>query len=140
MANKRETFKDIEEGGRKWRIGKWDARLAQYWVNKLVMSGGRVSEHSSPEEIQAVVAQNIASLGKPDYFDFQKDCLKVCAELQEMANGQVSPVPVLRIDGSWNVEGLDYDMKTVMALTMTAFTFSVQDPFFDESESGESSR
>jgi len=132
VPNKRELYKDIEEGGRKWRIGKWNARLANYWLNKLIMKA-RVAGREGIS-VDAVVG-NLAALNKADYFEFQNDCLSVCSELTELADGQKAPVPVLRVDGTFNVPELDYDNETIMALTLSAFMFSVQDPFFEESKS-----
>ena len=54
-----------------------------------------------------------------------------------MPDKTIAPVPVLRVDGTFNVPNLEYDLKTVMALTMQAFVFSVQDPF-EGNESGAS--
>ena len=127
MPNKRETHKDIEESGRKWRIRKWSARLANYWINKLVL-GARASMMQG-EDMQTAVAAKLAGLNKADFFEFQNDCLSVCSELQEMPDNSVAPIPVLRVDGTWNVADIDDDNNLVMALTMQAFVFSVQDPF-----------
>ena len=137
MAPKRETYKDIEEGGRKWRIKKWPADLSDYWLNKLLMGSLRSAPNTSDDMIQAIVASNLSALNKTDFFDFQKDCLSVCSELMVMGdNSTVAEVPVLRVDGTFNVP--DMEVKTLMALRMNAFVFSVQDPFFGASESGES--
>ena len=74
------TYKDIEEGGRKWRVGKWNARLANYWINKLLAgAAGRLMGNEA--SMQAAVAANLAALSRADYFEFQNDCLSVCSEL-----------------------------------------------------------
>ena len=134
MPQRKELYKDIEIQGRRWRIRKMDARTASYWLNKIMLTSGSAK---SQGEFSAAAAKMLGGMSKADYADFQNDCLSVCFELQEM-QGQIVPMPVLRIDGSWNVEGLDYDLQTVMELTMSGFVAGVSDDFFDEGGSKDS--
>ena len=138
--SKKQMYKDIEEGGRKWRIGKWSARLANYWTLKILAAMEESRRGPSQETVQPSLADCIGTFSKADFMDLQKDCLSVCSELQNLADSQIAPIPVLRVDGTFNVPDLDYDVMTVMALVMQAIVVSTDGLFTSANDSGESDK
>jgi hypothetical protein len=129
MESKKPAYKDIEAGGRKWRIARWSARLATYWTFKIIAGMQTSRRGAAQETILPSVAEITGSFSKADFFDFQNDCLSICSELQVMADGQTVPIPVLRVDGTFNVPDLDHDLNIVMDLVMQALMFSIGELF-----------
>lgn len=126
---KREAFKDVELGGRKWRVGRFDAMTGSY-ITMLVLM--QMLPMGMDEQI------GIGSLGKggrslmdkKTFFDVQADCLKVCSELQQVGES-VAPIPVMLDDGRWGVGGVEEDVPTILALTVHTLIFNISD-FFQE--------
>lgn len=65
-------------------------------------------------------------LTEEEFSRLQDTCLSCCYEVLKGGN-----IPVIGANGSWGVEGLEYDIVKVMALTINALTFSVAG-FFEE--------
>jgi len=61
-----------------------------------------------------------------EFSRLQDTCLSCCYEVLKGGN-----IPVIGTNGAWGVEGLEYDIIKVMALTINALTFSVAG-FFEE--------
>lgn len=122
---KRETTKDIELAGRKWRIKKFDALTGSYIAYKLLsqmLPGGMDKQLGNMPEGRAVMS-------KEDFVALQKDCLSVVQELKPAGNTEL-PVAVILSSGKWGVEGLEDDTVTVLSLTIHALVFNVAG-FFD---------
>jgi len=132
---KREPFKIIELAGKKFRIGRFDALTGSYiaftvMTKMLPMIAELMSGKSSEPDINAVAAGMMASkatLSREDFLSLQKDCLGVCSELQQVA-GVDAPVAVL-LNGKWGVADLEYDVSSVMALTVHALFFNISSFF-----------
>jgi hypothetical protein len=122
--NKREIYKQWEFGGRNWRIGKFDAMTGSYIAYKLM---AEILPMGLGGKIGIPVPKNGTAMSKTDFMDLQKDCLSVCSELLP-----AGPAPVMDENGNFGVQGLEYDAKTVLALTIQALVWNVRD-FFDES-------
>lgn len=128
---KRVTYKDVEIGGRNWRIGKFDALTGSYIAYKVMtqilptINGGVTTPEAMAEGLRA----SRASISKADFVELQRDCLGVCSELQNVG-GNIAPVKVILTNGNWGVEGIETDVPTVMALTVHALFFNVSS-FFD---------
>lgn len=134
MAEKREDHKAWEFGGRQWDIGKFDARTGSYLAFKLMsdfgpmLSGGvhaAMSGQSADKAFEAVFKKGVPSMSRADFDEIQTECLRVCRELTKSG-----PVDVLDERGNFGVNDLEYDAKTVMALTIQALVFNVSS-FFD---------
>lgn len=124
---KRALYTDWEHEGRKWSIGKFDAMTGSYVAYKLmaeILPMGLGAKVGVPAQIQK---KGMPTMSRADFQDLQRDCLGVCRELLKSG-----PAPVLADDGTFAVEGLEHDTKTVLALTIQALAWNVRD-FFDES-------
>ena len=125
---KREAFKDIEIGGRKWRIGRFDAMTGSY-ITMLVLM--QMLPMGMDEQIgMGSLGKGRSLMDKQTFFDVQADCLKVCSELQSIGDS-VAPIPVMLSDGRWGVAGVEEDMPTILALTVHTLIFNISD-FFQE--------
>jgi hypothetical protein len=122
--SKREIYKIFEFGGRKWRIGKFDAMTGSYIAYKLmaeVLPMGLGQQAGIPAPSGGRV------MSKADFLELQKNCLSVCAEMLP-----AGPTPVLNEDGTFGVLDLEHDAPTVLALTVQALAWNLSS-FFDES-------
>ncbi len=136
--SKRVMHKDVELKGRKFRIGKFDALTGSYVAYKvmgqMIPSMG-VIEPGKKEDQIAKLAQGIMSgkntMNKREFIELQRDCLAVCTEVTK-AGGAETPIAVMLANGAWGVQDLEYDVPTVIALTVHALMFNVSG-FFDGS-------
>lgn len=122
---KRETTKDIELAGRKWRIKKFDALTGSYIAYKLLsqmLPGGLDKQLGNMPEGRQIMS-------KEDFSSLQKDCLSVVHELKSAGSNDL-PIAVILPNGKWGVEGLEDDTVTVLSLTIHALVFNVSG-FFD---------
>lgn len=124
--NKREIYKQWEFVGRKWRIGKFDAMTGSYIAYKLMAE--LVPMVPGLDQMLGVpLPPSGKTMSKADFFELQRDCLLVCAEILP-----AGPAPVMSEGGTFGVQGLEHDAKTVLALTVQVLVWNVRD-FFDES-------
>ncbi len=128
MIKKRELFKDVEIGGRKWRIGRFDALTGSY-ITMLVLM--QMLPMGLDEQVGlGSVGKGRSLMDKKTFFDVQCDCLKVCSEVQTIGNAD-APTLVMLPDGRWGVGGVENDSITILALTLHALIFNISD-FFQE--------
>lgn len=120
--NKREIYKAFEFEGRSWRIGKFDAMTGSYIAYQLM---GETLPMGLKIEGVPAAPQGSPMMSKSAFFDLQKDCLKVCAEMLP-----AGPAEVMNDNGSWGVEDIENNAKLALALTMQALMWNVAD-FFD---------
>ena len=127
-VNKRETFRNIELNGRKWRVEKFDALTGSYLAYQLI-------NLALPPMIGKLLANSGIPVGgdhsgrvmsKQEFMEFQKDCLRVCFEILPARNA-----PVIAENDNWGVEELEKDLSTVLMLTVHVLIFNVQS-FFEE--------
>jgi hypothetical protein len=121
---KREEFKTWEFEGRRWRIGKFDPMTGSYIVYKLMsellpMGIGQQAGIPAPPA-------GSSSMSKVDFFDMQRDCLSVVAEILP-----AGVAPVMTPNG-FGVQDLDHDAPTVLAMTIQVLIWNAKD-FFTES-------
>jgi hypothetical protein len=122
----RETFKDVDVRGRKFRINKFDALTGSYVIYTVltqVLPMGMGKKVAGLEE-----SSNLPAMTKEKFRELQMDCLRVCSEIKPAGNSIV-PVPVLMADGRWGIEDLENDSTMVMALTIQALGYNVQSFF-----------
>lgn len=128
MIKKREAFKDVELGGRRWRIGRFDAMTGSY-ITMLVLM--QMLPMGLDEQIGiGSIGKGRSLMDKKTFFDVQSDCLKVCSELQQVGES-VAPVMVMLPDGRWGVGGVEDDITIILALTVHTLIFNISD-FFQE--------
>ena len=95
---KRETFKDVTFGGRKWRIGRFDALTGSYIAYKILTQ-------ILPMGIEAQMGnlslpKDRGAMSKEEFTSLQKDCLMICSELQLVGTVE-TPFPVMTTGGGW---------------------------------------
>ena len=128
MIKKREAFKDVELGGRRWRIGRFDAMTGSY-ITMLVLM--QMLPMGLDEQIGiGSVSKGRSLMDKKTFFDVQSDCLKVCSELQ-LVGETTAPVMVMLPDGRWGVGGVEDDITVILGLTVHTLIFNISD-FFQE--------
>jgi hypothetical protein len=121
---KRQEIKEMEFNGRQFHIKKFDALTGSYIAYQL-MAG--ILPMGLSDKIGAPKPKNASVMGKQEFMDLQRDCLKVCYEV--LPSGET---PILDDNGNFAVIGMETDIKTILALTVTALTFNISG-FFDES-------
>lgn len=125
---KREKYKEIDLGGKRWRIGRFDALTGSYISTLLVMQLLPLGLGN------ALGLENVSGgktlMSKETFIDVQKDCLKVVCELK-LVGDVVMPLPVMLEDGRWGIGEIEDDAPTVMGLTIQALIFNISD-FFEE--------
>lgn len=126
VAKKRESHKDVEVGGRKWRIGRFDAMTGSY-ITMLVLM--QILPMGLDEQI-GVSAKGRSLMDKQTFFDVQADCLKICSELQTVGE-TITPIMVMLPDGRWGISGVEDDIMTILSLTVHTLIFNISD-FFQE--------
>ena len=125
---KRESFKDIDIQGRKWRITRFDALTGSYIAYKLLF---QMLPMGIEENVPGMnLPKGRSLMTKEEFVDLQKDCLAVCSELTVVGNQQV-PIPILMRGGSWAIDGIDQDIMLVMVLTMHCLVFNISS-FFEQ--------
>jgi hypothetical protein len=133
-VEKRETFKIVEMGERKFRIEKFDALTGSYIAYQLLnlalppMLGGLLAKFEIPLAVAGESQGRMMS--KQEFFEFQKDCLKACFEVLPGAKPGAD-APVMRDDRTYGVIGLEQDTATVLMLTAHVLLFNVQSFFED---------
>lgn len=123
---KRETFKDIEVNGRRFRIGRLDALTGSYIVTTIMMQMLPMGMDSSLPGLP----EGRSMMSKETFMDIQKDCLKVVSELKSIGDSE-APILIMLPDGRWGVEDIEDDTLLVMSLTLHALMFNLSD-FFQE--------
>lgn len=107
----RETFKDIELGGRKWRLNKVNALVGSNILRKFV-------GFDDPQRF-------MATLSDDDFSNIQRDLLLAVQEVIEKG----AALQVMMPDGRIGVE--DIPSGTLYMLTIGALQFNLSG-FFDE--------
>lgn len=126
--SKRETFKDLEVQGKRWRVGKFDALTGSYIAYKLLFQMLPMGMEGQMEGVELPAGR--ATMSKAEFIDLQKDCLSVCSELTYVGSQEVA-IPIMNQSGRWLVEGLENDTMLVMMLTIHSLVFNVSG-FFQE--------
>jgi hypothetical protein len=119
---KRELYETFDRDGRQWRIGKFDAMTGTWMAY-------RVANEVLPilgvaEMIGVPVRMDAKPMGKSDFLQLQRECLAVCAEMLP-----AGPTPVLNAEGTFAVQGLEYDAQTVGMLTVRALVWNLRSFF-----------
>jgi len=121
---KREMFKEVDVGERKFRIGRLDALTGSYITTLVLMQMLPFGD----AQVTGGSGKNRSLMDKETFMDVQRECLKVVSELKSVG-GNVAPLPVMLYDGRWGVEGLEEDTMTVLTLTIHTLIFNIADFF-----------
>jgi hypothetical protein len=128
----KETFKDIEIGGRNFRINKFDALTGSYIMYTLLTQILPMGLGKKIEGLADVAPEgsgvSIPAMSKETFTGLQKDCLQACSEVRSVG-GVFLPVQVLMKDGRWGVEDLENDAPMAMMLTIQALGYNAQSFF-----------
>lgn len=120
-------FTDVEINGTKYQVGRFKARDGS-WVVAQVLTKMLPAflEQAFAKETGANLASNRAMLSEEEFVNLQGHALAVCRRYE---NGV--PMPVFVLPNTWATKDLEYDLTTVMALTIHALVFNIA-PFFAE--------
>jgi hypothetical protein len=125
----KETFKDIEIGGKKFRIRKFDALTGSYIIYTLLT---QMLPMGLSEKIDGLPSGDSKAppMTKEKFMEVQLDCLRACSEIVPTGD-TVTPIPLLTADGRWSSEELASNAPLVIMLTIHVLGYNAQS-FFDE--------
>lgn len=118
--------KIVEVKGKKFRLGKLDARTASYLCLKAAaivapaFGQGGVNAES--------LTKVLPTIPRAEFDEMQNTLLGTVVELNDV-DGQLIPEPILRDDGSFAKEEYAYDVTLVLTLTASALMFNIGDFF-----------
>lgn len=115
--------KVIEVSGKKFKLSKMDARTGSYVAFKLAVIIAPALKDGNMEN----AFSQISALPRNEFDELQSLLLGTVAEIKEV-DGQEMPMALLR-NGSFINEELQYDVASVMNLTVQAAMFNVGDFF-----------
>lgn len=125
----KQKTKDIEVGGKKYRLTKLDARTGSYIAAKLAILAAPMLAQGKAVDAASVSAA-MPNLKREDFDELQTLLLQRVQKLNDV-QGQLLPEPVLKADGAFVDEELAYNVANVMNLTVQSIMFNVGD-FFAE--------
>ena len=121
-----EMSTDIEIRGTRYQIGRLTARTGSWIVTQIVTKmlpfgiEGQLGTGGLPA--------SRAEMTEADFQNIQDHCLAVCRRY-EMTGSTETPMPITVRPGVFAVRELEYDLPTVLALTVQALVFNLS-PFF----------
>lgn len=115
--------KIIEVNGRKYKLSKMDARTGSYVAFKLAVIIAPAIKEGNLENAFG----QISSLPRNEFDELQTLLLGTVAEIKTV-DGQDLPMALMR-NGSFINEELQFDVSSVMQLTVQAAMFNVGDFF-----------
>lgn len=122
--------KITEIKGVKYRLGKLDARSASYLAVKAAAVLAPAMATRNDKDALNKIASTLPSLPRQEFDEIQTMILRTVVKLDDV-DGKLLPEPVLREDGQFVDPEMNYDVFTVMGLTVQALFFNVGD-FFGE--------
>lgn len=128
----KQKFKEVEVGGKKYRLTKMDARTGSYIAAKLALLAAPLLKNiKKDKDLDAEsMAALVTGLNRKDFEEIQTLLLKRVQLLREK-DGVPLPEPIIMADGSFVDEELEYSTAAVMNLTVQSVMFNVGD-FFAE--------
>lgn len=120
------TF-DVEIGGTKFQIGQFKARDGS-WILAQILTKmlPAIVEKAFVKEAGAKLASNRAVLTEEEFSSIQGHALNVCRRYENNI-----PMPVMLNPTTFAIKEIEYDLTTVIALTIQALVFNIK-PFFEE--------
>lgn len=117
--------KDVPIGDINYRIGRIPARVGSFIASQVStrvlpsFAGGGIS-------IAGMPIPTGTPLSEEEFYAIQNHCLRACSVLNEQGIASA----IMMADGRLDAK-LEYDIPTVMALTIHSLKFNVE-PFFSE--------
>jgi hypothetical protein len=136
MPIKRETHKDITIDEIKYRIAKFDPLTGGYILFKLLTGviAPILPMIKLPTWLQDFIISKTkgssTKLDKDEFIDLEKDLLSI-VRYEETIEEKSIFVPIMRPDGTFNVDELNDDLSTVLVLMGHVITFN-SSGFFGE--------
>lgn len=122
-----EMYKDVEIGGVKYQIGRMTARTGS-WIAAQIISKVLPSVIESQMPLEGLPSSR-SEMSEIEFQNIQDHCLNVCKKY-ELIGSTEAAVPVMARFGVFAVKDLEYDLLTVLALTIHALLFNIS-PFFE---------
>jgi hypothetical protein len=120
------TSKDVEIAGKKYQVGQFKARDGSFILAQMLTKMlPAVIEAGFKKEAGATLPASRSALSEDEFASIQGHALAVCSRVE---NGV--PMPIFFRPDVWAVKELEYDLITVMALTIHALVFNIA-PFFE---------
>jgi hypothetical protein len=122
-----QIHKDVEIGEKRYRIQRFKSDDGSFIVFQLMtkMLPGFVAGQLN----MAGLAQSGASMSEADFRTIQRHCLSVCYRYEGNSTVTEVPLPVMTTNGVFAIKDLEYDLATVLALTIHALTYNFSDFF-----------
>lgn len=108
----------VKIGEKTFRLSKLNARDASYLALKLaaIVAPGAASDVD--------IAQAVTKIGRVEFDELQTMLLRTVSRMEQAGDVEM-PVPIIKADGTFTDEELEYDIPTVFGLTIKAITFNV---------------
>ena len=119
--------KTVTVGGSEFQIGRFTARNGSWIIAQIATKMlPAVIEKALAQASGAPLAANRATLSEEEFSNIQGHALAVVRRLE---NGV--PMPVFLLPNTFAVRELEYDLVTVIELTIHALVFNLT-PFFED--------
>ena len=144
----REITKDIEIEGVRYRLNKLPVGMASWLLSKVmgvILSSPATSNTAMPRTSGADEGEKRSSgvvrffegfskLSQEDFLEIQNRVLATAFRYEETKAGETF-LPIVKSPGVFAYADLQYDLKTIMALTMQGIEFNILPFFADAKES-----
>ena len=119
--------RDVVIGDAKYQVGRFSARVGSFVLTQ-VMTKVLPAMLGGPATLQGLpLPSNGSSMSEPEFYAIQNHCLAVCSHLSTETG---VAAPIMMVDGRLRPE-LEYNLPVVLALTMHALQFNLEDFFAD---------
>lgn len=119
--------KDVTIKGQRYQITKLPATISG-WLAVQIATKMLPAFVESKLKIEGLSA-NRSEISESEFHNVQNHCLSACKKY-EVVGQQDVPQPIL-VGGKWVFKDLEYDVVTVLGLTVQALLFNI-DPFFQD--------
>jgi hypothetical protein len=121
--------KDVTIAGKRYQIGRFTARTGS-WILAQVLTKmlPSVIEKALAKHAGAKLAAGRAELSEDEFESIQAHALAVCRRYE--GENQL-PMPIFLRPDRWAAKDLEFNLVTVMSLTIQALVFNLES-FFDE--------
>ena len=125
-----DATKDVEINGVRYQIGRMTAKAGS-WVATQIFT--KVLPSAIEGQMNKLgldsLPQGRATMTEEEFSNLQDHCLMVCRRYELVGNIDTA-LPIMPRPGFWAIKELEYDLLTVVALTVHALVFNIS-PFFD---------
>lgn len=134
----KEKTKIIEVNQKKYRLTKLDARSGSYLAFKIVAAAVPALGNNSAKTKEALgntsamtkeaLASIVTSMSRKEFDELQTMLL---VKVQKLVGSEDTPMPIMKPNGVFVDEELEYDVATVINLTVSCIMFNIGG-FFNE--------